>query len=374
MSKTSEELKYLNDCLVMDRLAEEQFGLTKQANPISDMLGGLTSSILNASKNEIENNGLKGGLANIMIPAIMFRISPLFATFYQIAHIALGFDITDVYSKIMQHLSPKLHAGQQILPEEIDKIGNSIAGQIASQQVVDEDAGLEKTQSLHLGGLEKLAQRYAPKDIDGFTDAFKNFLASDKDPAKHQVNWFLPHKGVDGKKVGVVEKIFGNLLQVPRGKSKAVWFIVGIVTWFIKTLLFGIGLLAIGNYVKGKLPNSGTSTQPTIKDNIVNGYNLSTNHQEKKFPNNSEYDWEIDLVNNSVQDTLLAWVKDIYPKLNISEDQLTNSTQFLRIEQIMAHNFEPENLPKFKMPKGFTSRKQVVDMIVMPLVNNHSNN
>jgi len=355
------ELKYIKDCLAMNQLAEEQFGLIKQANPVSDMLGGLTSSILNAGKEEIDNHGIAGGLANLMLPAVLFKISPLFGTLYQVAT-WFGFSLTDVYQKIMKALAPKLHAGEQVTFEEIDQIGNSLANQAISQ------AELQKVQSLELSGLRKFA-RPSVEDTEGFLSGLRNFISSDQDTAKHQVPWLFPNKGPDGKKAGIIERIFGNLLQTPRNRSKAVWFLVGIVIWAVKTLLLGTGLLALSKHMQSKIQGQNPTPQNQSSQHLVNGYNLTTNHQEKKFANNDKEDWEIKLVNNSIENTLLVWIKDIYPNLNLPEEKITNSSQFLRVQEIMAHNYEPENLPNFKMPKGFYSRKQVVDLIVMPLVN-----
>lgn len=355
------EFKYIKDCLAMNDLAEEQFGLIKQANPISDMLGGLTSSILNAGKEQIDNHGIAGGLANLMLPAILFKISPLFGTLYQVSSIMFNFSLTDVYGKFMQILSPKIRSGEKITFEEIDQATNRIANETLSQ------TELQKVQSLQLNGLKKFA-RPPYKDADGFLAGLKNFINSDQtNQTKHQNNWLLPNKGPNGK-TGVIERIFGNLLKAPFGRSKAIWFLVGIIGWAIKTLLVGAGLAAVGNYLKNKINNTQSEKPPT-NSNIINGYDLTTNHQEKRFANNNQEDWEIKLINNSIEDTLLVWIKDIYPNLQLPEEKITSSSQFLRIQEIMSHNFDPETLPNFRMPKGFYSRKQVVDLIVMPLVN-----
>lgn len=341
------ELEYLNDCILMDRLCSLEFGLIKNAG-ILDMLGSAASSIKDTVGQQFEEGGAVGGLANIMAPAILFRLHPIVGVLYLIGT-SFGLDITSIYHKIMNLLAPKLQKGEQVTPSEVNDIGKEVVGEETGMSVVTFD----------LSNYERLIRT---------ADLFGNnpFTGSNRAP------WLMSDKSDSP-----LTKMFRDLVE--RGQAgKAKSLLGAIVVWLVKTVLAGAGLLAITGAVSKMLGHkdntaqsnkSESPTQFTSQPASVQSTNSTITLQpsgrgEQTFPNDDSHLWVVPLIRENVRDTLITWAIDVYPQLQPHIEQIENTSSFEKMVGLLQANYKSTSPGQLVMPKGFNSRKQVVDSIV----------
>lgn len=364
------ELQYISDSLLIEKLAAMEFGIVKEAG-IFDMLGGVASSIKNQVQEHVSKDhpgGVAGGVLSLMAPAVLFRLHPLLGILYLIGT-AFGFDITTIFGKIMALIKPKLESGQSISPEEVNDIGKSVVASVAGP--MEATASSDLLEHLRINPIMKIAQK---SDLSSFLREMTNSQNSAAQ-ALPKVPWLMGDKGASP-----IQSIFGELFQ-QRRTGKAKWLLGGFVVWIIKTILAGAGLLAVTGAVSNMLGHktdnanqksdvsskeknetvpASTDTKTTVPDVQLK----ASGRGEQVFTNDANNIWVIPLVSASIPDTLITWAIDVYPSLQGHDNEIESSPSFQRLVNLLHTNQKPTSPNNLVMPKGYTSRKQVVDSFI----------
>lgn len=366
---TQGELQLIADNLLIEKLFLIDAGLRKQAD-VGGFLGNIAGDILNWGKAHVNTeNGISGiltSLADLMIPSILFRISPVLGGLELIAQL-LGFSPTKIIGKILSLLKNKLESGTKPTPEEITNVGKSILATEAGDinEVVAHDL---------FGYLREFEKR---GELISLVKQAQWFGGRPK-PATLPDIPFIPDS-----KAPLLQRLFGNLLQTKR-HGKAKWLLGGFVIWIIKNVLLGAGMLAVGEGVKNFIsPSKPKSEVPaeeesTPKPDFV-GFSESPKEEsapkapthslkssgrgEDVHKNDGKFIWIIPIINGRIEDTLEAWAVDIYPELQGQEVKFNTSPAFNKTVNELREDFQP-GARQISVPTKFKSRKQVVDQFI----------
>lgn len=356
-----DELQYLADTLLIQKIAIMEAGLHKEAG-IIDTLKDVGSFIVDTIRNEIDEKGW-GSIISFMAPAVFWRIHPLLFVLYEGAQ-ALGLDVDQILLSVVEGLASKITNGISISPGEVDALGRSAGlSQIG--------APLESTATDDmLFDLRKLDQQ-------------KKLVKS----AQFGKIWSRIPFG-RGSKGGFLSRIFSV------GGAKGKWIIVGIIVWFIKTILAGAGLLTLSTGVKKMLGIDKPKTEPSPQDEsseapqpqgstyqapaprsyapkafglptpLPHSLAVSPSYSEILHNNSGKNFWTVPLVNNSTADTMVWWATDIYPELKGKEALVSKNKDFNKVVSILDSYVPTESPHLLIMPEDIKSRKQMVDYFV----------
>lgn len=338
-------LSFWEDTLAVEEIFAQEFLTTdpryfRKNAGIADSLGlsGIASSIKDFASNylgeEIADRGAIGGILSLISFPVLLRINPLLGIANAVASMR-GYDLASIVDRIITSLRPKLEQGT-VSQEDLSQIG---------QEVV---------KGASLAVLIKEGQRYYNSRYNS------SFFGNSQN--------------------GVIGRIFGNL-----GKEKGWQFVKALVFWTIKMALMGAGIVAGANQVgkclgiKKDLPqhnpvNQNSNNSSTPSTSSVPAPPLPIHYQpsgngEKYFPNDDQNIWVVPVINQSLEDTLLAWTVDVYPELEGKEDQVENSPGFQRVLHQLQTNYSASTPESLKMPTTFHTRKQTVDSFVAQLGN-----
>lgn len=346
------EKQFIEDTLLVEKLAMMDAALTKEAGALSDMLGGVGNSIQNFAKENVDTSSPKAllsSLGNIMAPAILFNIYKPFGILLSISS-ALGFNASAVVSAIKNFVTNSLAQGKRPTPEEITNIGmGAVSSQVGGAGVTASGDMFDiLKQAEREGSLIKMAQRRGlmSEQVSG-----PMFMSNQ-------------HRGVLGR-------VFGGLTR-QRGK----WLLGGFLVWIIKKLLAGAGLLALAgagvSLMKGKDKVPATAPAPTTAPvptpEVVPApvpakpQFVWSGRGGQQHPNNNQSIWYVPMQN--IFRTMLGWTIDVYPEVGLrsvaaapSFQQLVGELQGLR---------EP-GTPYIRIPSRFKTRKQVVDSFIQDI-------
>lgn len=365
-------LNYLEETIFIEELAHQEFGIVKHAG-VLDILGGVADSIKNTISSQIRGDSageIGKGLIRLVTPGILFRLHPLVGILYAIGN-AIGFDIVDFFEKIWNYLKPHVEQGATLTSEMVNSAGKSL---LASE------AGPLEAEASQKSWIELIKEA----QIFDYTKEMAG-LGGGRTKVPH-IPWLF------SKSESPVQRIFGNLLQ--SGKTgRAKWLLGGFIIWIIKTVLAGAGLLAGAGAIKSLispqvskltapeekpslpsqpkqideyLPEEEKDTSMEVKYEAQKPSNVlqASGRGEQYFENDAETSWIVPLINSSVEDTLLAWIIDIYPNTFAYKNLIQQSNSFQNMVSQLERNWKSASPTKLMMPKNFHSRKQVVDSFI----------
>ena len=366
-----DDLQFIADTILIEEVLRKEFGFEKQAD-VSGMLestSGAIKSFVQENVSSEKPGGIIGSLANIMAPAMLFRINPLIGILYLIGNVAFDVNVTDVFLKIYNAVRPALESGRSISPGEVNSIGKGVLSGMFGAD--DSDSADDMLSPL------KEASLQSPLIKESI---FGNNRSSSGTP---DIPWLFPKKGGS-----FIQKIFGNLFQAGKRK-KGKWLIGGFVLWIFKTVLAGAGLLAVAGAGaalvgagKDKTPSHAESHEEPLKaqehlenptapiaaqEHLENPTEspqpkitlVPSGRGQKSFLNNNNNTWIVPLINNNVEETLIYWTYDVYPEL--SGQPVENSSSFQSTLGLLKTKYTNDSPNWLAMPKQFNTRKQVVD-------------
>lgn len=355
---SSEELRYLADTGLIDRVLKMDMALSKEAS-ISDSLGSISTAVQKYVIDKIDTSsgeGLIKSVLRLLEPSVFFYIHPVLGILSTVGQM-FGFSVTDMLSSLVDTFKPKIERGERVSPEEINAAGRALMG--GEGEVVSASYDF-------FGPLRKLAQ-------EGLL--FKAAFSPIQD-AKRFYNQPMLYR------------VFGFL-----GKGKSRGLIVGFLVWFLKTVLLSAGLLAVGGTInellKNKSQNSGGSSEQNSlpftpstnnpQETVMEGRPQQqtpaslgrpvappvgltpSGRGEQLFKNDDRSAWIVPLYGN-VPNTLILWTTEIYPELKGHENLIEDSSSFNRVANILEDNMDYRTPNYLIMPPGFNRRIDVVNL------------
>lgn len=323
--QTMYEFQYIEDSLLIERIAQlSDFdnALYKEASVVGDLFSGVQSTVSSFVKSNVDTSStgsLLKSVLNLLAPGMFFKASPLLGVIYT-AGSMFGFDAASILSSIVNVIKPKIMAGEQVTPQEVNQAGAQVAGTTVEASF-NELRELEKK-----GEIVKSAQKTQPLGGSMF--------------------------GTKG--APLLYRLFGFLGQKRSGAGKSL--AVGFIVWFIKTILLGSGLLAISGAAKNLLTED--------KDNLESG----TVPNQESVPgyqqaNNSKEDTARYVpIKHSPSTSLMQWAQTFYPELSGYEDIIEETPAFKAVVQRLSAGYQPGKTLA-KLPAGM-QEKDLVQLFI----------
>jgi len=335
-------LQYVADTIAIESLASD-LPIQKQAG-LFDELGfsGVASSIVSKVKSLLVEDDSPTGwikaIGNLLVSGALFKLHPLLGVVYVTAN-ALGVDIIGIGKKVLGGVYDAVKQGANVVMSDVERYGKVAV-------------------SMYNRGLLKEAQLFSRrkrKEID---------------------IPFLPRKGSSK-----IERVFGNLWKVGK-KGKLKTLLVAIIIWTLKTALLGAGIVGaaglVTSFVKGKpqaeepaavveekpevKPEKVPKAEPVISPGLFDEQPglIPSGRGTDTFENDqNNFVWVVPVVGD-IEDTLASWAKDVYEEFEGYDDIIYNSPAFKNTVNRFKRNYD-SGASSVLVPRGFTSRKQVVD-------------
>lgn len=356
-------LRYVSDSLLIDKILTIESANMIRTAGIADSLKGIAGSIAGFIQSNVDTSSPSAfgiSLLKLMTPAIMFRVSPIIGGALIFASELFGFDIGSIWDAILSPIKGKIESGEQVDPNEIDRVGEAllISTNDDESNVNDNSLFADLHALENEGTLLKAAQwgGYRRPPVGG--------------------PWLFPRRGTS-----FLHKIFG-FLGPGRGRNLAVAFVV----WFIKTILASAGLLAgakaikefmgMGDAKKEEKVEQPRETRPSetmpvavqkpvlmpIQVPVAKTHTLKASGRGEEYHRNDEASLWIIPLYGSLRNTLVLWAKDVYPELAGYDSIISNNVDFNKILNELSKYLNTRNPNSLVMPPGFNTRRQVVDL------------
>lgn len=343
MVRAAQLQRFSEEILVQKIIAADNLYIIKQAGLFEQLgFGQIASSIVSFVKQHVVEEDSPAGylkaFGNVILQGTLFKVSPITWGAYNLIQF-MGIDISGILGQVWEAVKSALATGSTLTEDAFDSIVKEAA---------------------HTVSITKVAQLFGRN--------------------RYRRNPTL------------IQRIFGDLFSRGRHK-KAGWLARGILMWALRTALLGVGLVTATGVVAGfaskfmgasseEAPEetveatehtdeleqelAGNSTQPTKAPPI----RLQPASGTKVFKNNhsqGQY-WMIPVLSN-IEDTLMAWVGDVYPDLfklaeyDHIEEKIKGSSSFKRVANKLraAAKSGPRSII---VPEEFTSRKQIIDEFI----------
>ena len=340
-------LQYIANTISIELLASD-ISIQKRAGLFDDFgFSGVASSIIDKVKSLFVQDDSPAGwikaISNILISGALFGVHPLLGIVYAAAN-ALGIDIIGIGKQVLSSVYHAIQGGANVVMSSISNYGKMALDM--------HDNGLLKT-SFTFNRNRNVSRSYRGSGKPRIRDLFMDLFRAGK-----------------------------------TGKLKTL--VVAIIMWTLKTALFGAGIVGatglVAGFLKGKTKQEPITAEPTtpeptetestttepseteqqLFDKSLNmppiGLSPSGRGTGIYKNDHDNYMWIVPIVGDLKQ-TLVMWAKDIYPALSGYEDIIYSSPAFLNIVNKFNEYYDL-GASSTLVPKGYVSRKQVVDAFV----------
>jgi len=356
---SSGNIQYIADTLLLEKLFRIEEGITKQAGLV-DAFKNAASSIKEQVAARVKKDGIGVTLINYLAPAVLGRIWPPLGIIATLAGL-WGVNIGEIMNSMMGSLKDKIASGKLLTMSEINDAGKSAAGNLG-------------------GGTDE----FVTQANDDFLYHLRQIETDGKlTSLVREAQWGRAFKAAPNivGQGGVLGRVFGNI-----GKLKGKWLLVGIIIWFVKTVLLGAGVVegteaaAKATGLKDKVDevktNITTDTKNDVEKETVPAAYLApaisipntiphdfkpSGQGQQYHLNDGQSIWIIPLLNGDTADTLISWALSIYPEVQGREDEIRALKPFNNMVSIMNNGINSQSPNYLTVPKGLTSRKAVVD-------------
>ena len=373
---TRGSIQYMADTRLIEKIFLIDAGLRKEAGA-GEFLRGMASSVMGWAKRNIEQKGVAGFLADLLVPGILFKVHPVLGTLASLADV-LGFSTSKIISSIVGSIKPKLDSGEPVSLDDVNSVGKDAvaaeAGPLSAEASSDPFDVLRQME--RRGELVRFIREASiiieAKPSRTVSDIAKELAGLQPSGGSVPKIPFIPDMGSP-----LLQRVFGNLLQ-KRETGKAKWLIGGFFIWFVKTSLLGAGLVAGASLFKGLLqkknpdapasePSGGESyTEPAAQSTPVAApvsHKLTpngSNGQDIHANDHASSTWMVPIKGGSVRATLMLWAGYVYKELQGREDIIGQAQSFNKTVQEMMQ-YADASSDQLTVPAKFKSIKQVVD-------------
>lgn len=337
----SGNIEYFADTLLLDKtmkilssIEDDNKNIIKYAFDISSVLEGAKSSIVSAVQNA--GQAPVKTVINLLAPGMFFRLHPVLGLLVTGAQI-FGFDIFSIFEKIASFVKEKLIKGESVSSQEINDIAQSVIPNLESESN-------DLFYGLRILEQEGKITKSAYNVKEDFQKAnIANPLLSNKNtpPLLRMLSFLGPRKG-------------GS-------------FIVGVIVWFIKTILLSAGLLAGAGMVAGMVGAKPSTTEPTqpisqtqtsIFGNILGTPSGPGSTIMRKNPKDI---WLVGLNGKTPTELLVNWTTSIHPDLINKENIIKENPNFKRAVQIIS---EDKGRDSIAIPQQFNKPDDILALYI----------
>jgi hypothetical protein len=335
----SGETQYISDTILLEKvftvLSEcNQSGMEKYAWDLASLLPSIGNEV----------SSLVGGqystprtIIDLLAPGIFFGIHPLLGALMAVSE-SFGYDLTTIFNKIKSAILPDLEAGKPVSAEKINS-----AAQAAIPAVTETSESSEVNQA------------------DDLLYPLRAMMNSGK----------ITKEAIWGSKAIERNRASGGWLNPLRGllnlftKRRRGNIIVGLLVWFIKTVLLSAGLLAVaGAVVPKKIPNVGTGITNTSEQvTSVVSKPASTGAGSYVYKTQPGDLWIEDLVGRQPYEMILQWALQSYPSLNQYTSIILNTPSFWNAVRQASSKWRPGQ-KDVSIQDPFKKRDDVVNVFI----------
>lgn len=355
------EIQYIADTFLLEdffqSLAEEDDDkLRKYAFDFGSILSGIKGSIGNFVGSQIhgkDSGGATRTIVNLLAPATFFRLHPILGLIVTGAQI-FGMDIYSIYQSIIEKIKPSIEAGKPVSAGEINEAAKAAAPEMAKGASDDFLYPLREMQkeSQLWGGRRGYYSRP--------TATGQPFLPQSKNPLLRMFSF----------------------LGMSRGSS----LIVGILVWFLKTILLSAGLLVAGGAAASALgigPGSKNNVSPTEVGvtEQAGGVGLARRRPEAPEavssssgigtynyrPSTNDL-WVESLGSQKPHERVLQWAVESYPALDQYQDIVLSTPSFWNAVRSISNTWRPGHTV-LVVPKPYNTRNDVLSLFITDVAN-----
>lgn len=340
------EIQYVTDTILLEEtfqvLSElNQSGIEKYAFDLASILPSIGSWVSSHTGEQFRNepNSILRTISDFVVPGIAFGIHPLLGALVSVAEY-YGYDLASIYDKIKNAILPDIEAGKPIDPAKINTVAQS-----AIPNLPDEPPGPPEEEN---AADDLLYPLRAMRNNGGLTKEAvgAGYIAKNR----AEGGWLNPLKGLL------------NLFSARRRGS----IIVGLLVWFLKTVLLSAGLLAVSGAVLPKNnPITGQAPQTPIGTANVNKVDkpVSTGAGEYLYKTQPNDLWIEDLAGRQPHDMILQWALQSYPILSQYRSIILNTPSFWNAVRKTTEKWKPGEVD-ISIPDPFNKRDDVVNLFI----------
>lgn len=365
------EIQYLADTVLLERtfkaLAElEDEPLNKVAFDLGSVLSSIGQSISQFVGGQIhgqDSGGVTRTVTNLLAPAIFFRLHPILGLLVTAGQM-FGIDIYSIFQSITGAIMPSLSAGQPVSAQELNQAAKAAIppvteGEFIGEEVTASDDLLSPLREMEKkGSLTKEGWGKSRGWGSSGTGAWSSqpFVPKDSSPFIRMFSFLSPHKR-------------GNLL-------------VGILVWFIKTVLLSAGLLTVGGVAAhalgvgqtgqsaqgtqgtpGTPGTQGTQSPLTSILPVVSGVPKPTAAGSHVFRPNQNDLWIEELGGQQPHERVLQWVLESYPDLYEYSDIILRTPGFWNTVKDVSKDWRPGQT-QLAVPLPYKKRDDVLALFI----------
>jgi hypothetical protein len=335
------EIQYVADTILL----EETFQVLAEFNPSNmEKYAFDLASVLPSIGSEVSsligsNYSTPRKIVDLLVPGLFFGIHPALGALVSVAQ-HFGYDIFSIFNKIKDAILPDIAAGKPVSAEQVNS-----AAQSAIPQVVDEPQEPPQEQ----GEVDDLL--YPLRAMRNSGQLTKEAIGGSY-YAKNRAGgggWLNPLKG---------------LLNLFSGRRRGN-IIVGLLSWFLKTVLLSAGLLTIaGMVLPSKNPITGEPASST-NNSLVGRVSKPTPtgagaHVYKTKPGDL---WIESLTGRQPHEMVLDWAIQSYPTLSQYESIILNTPSFWNAVRSVTEKWRPGQVD-ISIPDPYKTRDEIVNLFI----------
>jgi hypothetical protein len=341
------EIQYVADTILLEETFQvlSEFNkpnIEKYAFDLASVLPSIGSWVSSHTGEQFHNepSSILRTVEDLLVPGIAFGIHPLLGALVSVAQI-YGYDLQSIYEKIKSAIMPDLKAGKPVSADKINSAAQSAIPQVAETESTEPPVEEGEADDL-LYPLRAMRDKgQLTKEAIGKSNYYSRNRA--------EGGWLNPLKGLL------------NFFSARRRGN----IIVGLLSWFLKTILLSAGLLAVAGIV---LPNKNPITgqepsQPAQTQQSTSQTPPSTGAGAQVYKKNPGDMWVEELNGQQPHEMILNWVLKSFPSLNQYKSIILNTPSFWNTVREITENWKPGQ-NEVVVPDPYKSRDDVIKVFV----------
>jgi hypothetical protein len=338
------DIQFVADSFLIERtfqiLAEAGEGpLRKYAFDLGSLLDILKGGIQSFVKQNIDTSSpgnTTNTVINLLAPAVFFRLHPVLGVLMTVGQL-FDLDLGSIYQRIVSFITPTLQSGQQVTAAQVNE-----AARAALPSVSDA----------------------LPESAEPVT---ANLLGSLYDLQKSGELEILLKKEAISKNESPLVRMFSFL-----GRRKGSSLLIGILSWFIKTILMSAGMLAVGGMAASVLGLHPTGTTGRTDQSggqtgvsTVSGINIPapTSAGARNFKPKPNDLWVENLNGEQPYQRIVDWAMESYPDLSQYQDIIVRTPSFWNVVSELINEWSPGH-SQWVIPDPYKTRNEILALFI----------